>query len=149
MFEQLGRLLGLGGGGSSLMPTVGATANGLGTMGINSVTDPGAMSVANLAGGIPGAPGSGPGTGLGFNLGTGQLALSGLGSLGNLWTSFQAQDMAKKQFGLMSGLLNTNLTNSIRSYNTALADRARARGVAEGQSQEQVQDYVSRNSLSR
>lgn len=87
--------------------------------------------------------------GFGWNIGTGRLAMSGLGALGNLWSSFQAQDLAKKQFGLTRDVMNTNLANQIKSYNTRLSDIARARGVTEGQSQAQVDDYVTRNQLSR
>ena len=46
-------------------------------------------------------------------------------------------------------MTNTNLNNSIQSYNTSLEDRARARGVMEGQSDEQVQSYIDKNKLSR
>jgi hypothetical protein len=92
---------------------------------------------------------SGLGSGLGMNIGTGQLALGGLGALGNMFTSMQAQGLAKKSFDFQKGVTNTNLANQIKTLNTSIMDRARARGAVEGQSQSQVDDYINRNSLSR
>lgn len=89
----------------------------------------------------------GPATGLGFNVGTGQLALSGFGALSNLWSGMQAMNLAKSQLAFQKGFANANLGNQIQSYNTTLADRARARGVTEGQSQSQVDQYVAQNRL--
>lgn len=95
----------------------------------------------------PGTSGAGGGTGLmGGPVG---LALTGLQTLGNLWGAFQAQKLAKKQFKLTKDVTETNLANQIKSYNTALADRARSRGVMEGQSPDQVSQYISSNALSR
>lgn len=117
---------------------------------VNSVKDAGAMSALQLMGN-PGVSGQAAGAlgGLGLNIPTGQLALGGLGALGNLWGAFQAQGLAQKQFELTRNIANTNLTNQIRSYNTALEDRARSRGAVEGQSQSQVDDYLARNRMTR
>lgn len=89
------------------------------------------------------------GNGLGFNVPTAQLALAGLGTLGNLWGAFQAQKLAKKQFNFTKDITNTNLANQIKSYNTALADRGRSRAAMEGQSAAEAQAYIDQNSLSR
>ena len=89
----------------------------------------------------------GPSTKLGFNVGTGQLAFSGLGALSNLWSGMQAVNLAKSQLAFQKGFANANLGNQIQSYNTTLADRARARGVTEGQPQSQVDQYVAQNRL--
>lgn len=78
-----------------------------------------------------------------------QFALSGLQTLGNLWGAFQAQKLAKKQFAFTKDFAEANLANQIKSYNTAIADRARSRGVMEGQSPDQVSNYISANSLYR
>lgn len=91
----------------------------------------------------------GPSSGFGFNLPTAQLGLSGLASLGNLWGAFQAQSLARDQLDFTKQAYDTNLKNSLTSYNTALEDRARARGATEGQSQEQVQSYIDKNRLTR
>jgi hypothetical protein len=88
-------------------------------------------------------------TGLGFNLPTAQLGLSALGSLGSLWGAFNASNLAQKQFDYTKGVTDTNLNNSIKSYNTALEDRARARASVTGQSSTDTQAYIDKNSLSR
>lgn len=76
-------------------------------------------------------------------------ALSGLQTIAGLWNAFQAQKLAKKQFKFNKDFALTNLGNQMQSYNTAIADRARSRGVMEGQSQGQVEGYINANSLSR
>ncbi|MCF8861665.1 hypothetical protein KIP58_22025 [Xanthomonas campestris pv. campestris] len=99
----------------------------------------------------PRAPGSSMfgNSGLGFNMDTLQLGLSGLSTVGNLWNAFQAQKLAKQQFAFTKDITNANLANQIKSYNTTLSDRARSRGVVEGQSQDSVDQYIRDNSLSR
>ncbi len=89
------------------------------------------------------------GSGFGFNLGTGQLALQGLGALGNFMNAREAQKMARDQFDFAKSITNTNLNNSIQSYNTALSDRLRARGITEGTSESDVAAQIERNKLTR
>lgn len=104
-----------------------------------------------------GQVGSGSGTsgnlfgidGLGANMDSLRLGLSGIGTLGNLWGAFQAQGLAREQLDFAKKMANTNLNNQVTSYNTALSDRARARGVMEGQTQQQVDEYVARNRMTR
>ena len=106
---------------------------------------------------IPGIPGVGGGAaggitsqmGLGMNIPTLQLGFGALNSIGNLYAAFQSNALAKKQFNFTKDAYKQNLTNSIASYNTALADRARSRAVVEGQSPEQQQAYVDQNSLKK
>ena len=107
-------------------------------------------SMASVASGLPGlAPTAPAGTGGPGFLGTAGMVLGGLQTIGNLWGAFQAAKLAKKQFNFTKDITETNLANQIKSYNTALADRARSRGVMEGQSPDQVSQYVSANSLAR
>ena len=90
----------------------------------------------------------GAGSGLGWNMPTAQLGLDGLRSIGGLYMGMNQLGLAKKQYAFQSGLANKNLANQTQTYNTALEDKARSRGVAEGQSQSQVDDYIKKNSLS-
>lgn len=110
------------------------------TQQLNGLTSTGAPGV-NLPGGMGG--------GLGWNMDTAKLALSGLQTIGGLWGAFQANKLAKQQFRFQRDFAETNLANQIQSYNTALADRARSRGAMEGQSQAQTQAYIDQNQLSR
>jgi hypothetical protein len=95
---------------------------------------------ANLAG--SGGGGLGP-------LGIASMAMSGLQTLGSLWMANKQHKLAKKQFKMIRDISNINLGNQMQSYNTALADRARGRGVMEGQTSDQVSQYINSNSLNR
>jgi len=66
-----------------------------------------------------------------------------------LYGGMQQLDLAKKQFNSMREFGNININNQMKSYNTRIADRSRARGFTEGQSPEDMASYTSRNSLSR
>lgn len=91
----------------------------------------------------------GLGSGLGFNVGTGQLALGGLQSLAGIFNSLQANKLANQQFKFTKDVANTNLNNSIKSYNTALSDRANSRYFTQNQSQSEADKYIAANQLSR
>lgn len=84
---------------------------------------------------------------LGMNLGTAQLAIGGIGTLANIWNASQANKLARQQFEYQKGITDTNLANSLQSYNTALDDRIRSRAVMTGMSDAQVNDYIDKNSL--
>lgn len=105
------------------------------------------------AGGLPAGGGvAAPGTGgfqLGANLPTAQLAIGGLQTLGSLWGAMNAQSLAKKQFNFTRDVTNTNLDNSIQSYNTALGDRANARAKTQGDSTAERDAYIAANRLTR
>jgi len=153
----------------SMFDAIGRALNLSGGSGTNSLSDPGVHSVDMLrfGAGMPvsqmapvgtpwgtapaatGAGAAGLGAGLGWNVGTGHLALGGLGAIGNMWNAFQANGLAKKQFEFQRNTTNTNLANQIKSYNTALSDRARSRAVTEGQSDEQRDRYIADNRMSR
>lgn len=100
---------------------------------------------SNLFGGQNGFGGSG----FGFNMDTLQLGLGGLSALGNFWNAYQANSLAKKQFNFTKEMAEANLVNQMKSYNTSLSDRARARGVMEGQTEQEVRDYIDQNQLTR
>lgn len=72
--------------------------------------------------------------GLGANIDTLKLGLGGLQSVAGIWNAMEQNKLAKKSFRLNEGILNTNLANSIRAYNSTLDDRLRSRQVVEGTS---------------
>lgn len=85
--------------------------------------------------------------GMGMNyLGAG---IQGLGAIGGLIQSNKAMKMAKDQFKFAKEFANTNLNNQIKSYNTALEDRANARAVMENRDQSSAQAYIDKHKLSR
>ena len=86
-------------------------------------------------------------TPLGMNLGTGKLVLGAIGTIGNLWSSWQARKLAEEQFNYQKGITDTNLANQIQSYNTALTDRINARGFIQGDSQSTIDQYIEKNSM--
>ncbi|WP_421991627.1 hypothetical protein [Roseococcus sp.] len=145
-FQGLGPVMGNSGyAGGMNLGSIGRT------LGFNGATPPGSSF---SLGGNPGdgtAAGAvaGAGGGFGLNVPTAQLALGGLGTLSNLWNGFQANSLARDQLGFMKTIGNANLNNQIKTLNTRLEDRAKSRGVAEGQSQGQIDDYIARNRLSR
>lgn len=113
------------------------------------------MATPSATGGFggytPSAAGSGGifgSTGLGMNIPTLQLGFQGLSSLASLYGGLKSLGMAQDQFNFQKNLANTNLANSVQSYNTNLTDKATARGVAEGQTPGQVQSYINSNKLS-
>lgn len=86
-------------------------------------------------------------SGLGLNIGTGQLALGGLGALGNLWTAWNATELAKKQFDFQKKLGTANYYNQMQTYNTNLEDRAYARYAMENKSPAEADAYISSHRL--
>ena len=86
---------------------------------------------------------------LGWNVPTVGLGLYGLNTLGNLWSSFQANKIAKDQLAWAKEFGNANLNNSIKQYNTQLTDRATTRMASNGWSPDQVATYTDQNKVSR
>lgn len=134
LLERLGALLGMGDDGTSgqymTVPTALNTSQGW--------TPPGGASQQQAGT-----------SGLGLNVGTGSLALQGLGSLAGIWSSANQNKLAKDQFNFQKDFANTNLNNSIKSYNTSLEDRLSARGATEGRSSEFTNDLINQRRLSR
>ena len=88
-------------------------------------------------------PGVGSSSGFGLNLDTAKLGLSGLATLGNLYAAFQANKLANRQFDMTKKVSQANLTNSIQSYNTTLADRLNTRAKVEGTSAEDAAAQIA------
>lgn len=120
----------------SPMSMVGAGGRSLSDTGAKI---PGLMPVGEQAPGMFGIEG------LGANLETLKLGVGGLASLGNFWSAMEQQKMAKAQFSHQRGILDTNLANSIRSYNTQIEDKYRSRAVVEGQSDAERDANIERN----
>ena len=82
-----------------------------------------------------------------MNIPTAKLGLTGLSTLGNLWGSFQSNKLARDSFNFQKGMAEKNYANQIKSYNTALTDRATTRGFVQGDSTEMTQQYINDNKL--
>lgn len=106
-------------------------------------------SIAAVAPAVGGAPGAAPGMSkLAGGLQTAGSAMDILGGLANIYFGFQQQKLAKEGLNFQKGAFNTNLQNSVQSYNTALGDRIRARHFTEGKSDSQTANYLAENKLS-
>ena len=84
---------------------------------------------------------------IGYNIPTLQLGMQGLGAMGNLWGTFQSNKLAKDALNFQKGMAEKNYANQIKSYNTALTDRATTRGFVQGDSTEMTRQYISDNKL--
>ena len=78
------------------------------------------------------------------NIGSG---VSILGDLASIYLGFQQNQLAKKQLGVQTGFANANLENTVKSYNTRLADIYRSRGYTQGDSAAATEQAISANSL--
>ena len=95
-----------------------------------------------------------PGTadsGLGFNLGTLNMGVNALAAVGGLYNAFQSNKLAKDQFAFTKEVTNTNLNNQIKTFNTTMEDRARARARLDGREDTEAytKDYMDKNRISR
>ena len=86
-----------------------------------------------------------PGMGLANGLG---LGIQGLSVLGSLVMGLKQLSLANKQFAFQKQFATTNLTNQVKSYNTALADRLNARQVMQTGSTAGAQAQIDANKLS-
>lgn len=97
-----------------------------------------------MAGGQSAVPAFNPGQ-IGFNIPTLNMGLSGLSTIAGLIGGFQSMNLAKKQFNFTKGVTETNLTNSVNAYNTALDDKIRSRAIMEGQTEAQASAYFDKH----
>ena len=144
LWSQLSGLFGLNSGGAQCFPA-GDTTAGM-TYGTGASNTP--MTQGQLTDLLKGLHGNGAGTGIGFNIGTGQLALGGLSALTNLWGANKQMKLAEDQFDFTKKIATTNLNNQVKSYNTALEDRIRSRAAMEGSSSAEAEAYLNKNRLS-
>ena len=146
LWGQLRALVGLDSGDNGVQTHPAPdTAAGM-TYGTGASNAP--MTQGQLADLLKGLQGNGAGTGIGFNIGTGQLALGGLSALTNLWGANKQMKLAEDQFDFTKKIATTNLNNQVKSYNTALEDRIRSRAAMEGSSSAEAEAYLNKNRLS-
>lgn len=85
----------------------------------------------------------------GLNWGTvGSIGQIG-SSLMTAWNAWQQNKIAKETLNFQKDAYNTNMNNTIQSYNTALEDRIGARYAAQGKSQGAANQHIQREQLSR
>lgn len=84
--------------------------------------------------------------GLGKNVGTLKMGLDILGGAAGVWNAAQQNKLAKQNFKYQTGLMDTNLQNSMRAFNLALDDKMRSRQVVEGLSDNERQAFMDRYS---
>jgi hypothetical protein len=65
----------------------------------------------------------------------------GIGSLGNMWLSSQALDLAKKNSDAQIGAMKANLYNTAQGFNATLGDRARYQASVYGNADPNSQAY--------
>lgn len=70
-----------------------------------------------------------------------------VGSLGGIYSGIQQLNLAKKAFKFQKSMAEKNYANTVKSYNTALTDRATSRGVMQSESPDQVNNYINENKL--
>lgn len=128
-------------------PTLGNLSSNSFNFGPEPMTTPAYSFDATNAGGVTGGVTNNGMLDFGMNIPTFQLGLQGLGTLGNLWGGFQATKLAKDAFNFQKDMAQKNYANSIKSYNTALTDRAIARGKVQGDSADVTQQYIDQNKL--
>ena len=94
---------------------------------------------------------AGYGTGLGWNTETLGIGIQGLAAIGGLYNAFQSNKLAKEQFNFTKEVTNTNLNNQIKTFNTTMEDRARARARLDGREDPEAytKDYMDKNRISR
>lgn len=147
MFGMRGATPGLGAGIGALGGELPISAiQGDAPLDIGQVSIPGMGGIPSILPGIGGAGGGGFFGNMNGMQKAGAI-IGGLASLANIFAGFKALSMAKKNMRFQQDFANRNYANQLKSYNTALADRARARGFTEGQSSSQVDEYYNKNKL--
>ena len=93
----------------------------------------------------------GAGTGLDWNVETLGLGIQGLAAIGGLYNASKYNKLAKEQFNFAKEVTNTNLNNQIKTFNTTMEDRARARARLDGREDTEAytKDYMDKNRISR
>ncbi|WP_199097231.1 hypothetical protein [Dyella sp. ASV21] len=80
------------------------------------------------------------------NLGT---MMQGIGTLGSLYLGLQQLGQAKDALKFQKQAYNTNLTNSVQTYNNSLEDRINGRTADYAGKQQDVQSYLAAHQLKK
>lgn len=70
-----------------------------------------------------------------------------IGGFGNIWNGIQMNKLAKETLAFQKDSYNTNLANSIKSYNLALSDRMGARYAQNNRTQAEADAAIAANRL--
>lgn len=73
----------------------------------------------------------------------------GISTLASLYNGFQQNKIAKDQLNFQKQYADINMNNTIKSYNTQLADIANTRAAMEGRSDASAQEYINENQMTR
>lgn len=111
--------------------------------GANTLTGKGVGDVGggNLA---PGAKNT-----FGWNLGSLDLVLGGIKTIGGLWAAWQENKLAKEQLKLQQQTTNANFANQVSAYNTALEDKTRHRASFNELPQAEADAYLASHKLDK
>lgn len=77
----------------------------------------------------------------------GQLGLGALNTGFNIYGGLKQLGLAQDQFNFTKNAFNTNLANSIKSYNNALEDKARSRYAYMTGDASNANDYIEKHKL--
>jgi hypothetical protein len=83
----------------------------------------------------------------GFNLNSIKSIADIIGGFMGLSQVKKANQLARESFNFQKDAYNTNLANSIKSYNMALEGRTNARYRMEGRPQDEAEAYITKNRL--
>jgi hypothetical protein len=142
-------------GGSSMGATGSNYTTGIGTPAYASPIGAGSNAAGKATFNVADNTGNNAGAGAGDpswfnkNLENGNFKdIAGiLQGFGTLWGGFQQNKIAKDALKFQKQSYETNLSNSIKSYNTALTDRMTSRGAQNETSSAAVQDQIATNRL--
>lgn len=79
-----------------------------------------------------------------WTMGNLSKVLEGLGAIGNVWTGWEANNLARDELSFQQDSYKTNLANQISAFNMALEDRARTGAIQNGTSASDRDAYIDK-----
>ena len=86
-------------------------------------------------------------TPFGMNTQTLGAGIAAFSSLANAWNAYEANKMAKQKFSFEKDSWQKNYDNSLKSYNSALSDRAEGMAGWNGWDKTKTDEYIKSRSL--